>query len=78
MLVHFKLDKKGVSTETIDGTLTDISENSTTTDQGTFYTIRGTLKSVEKINTRYGLVGELSLIVGEKTYWQQIKENIFN
>ncbi|MBK0039268.1 MULTISPECIES: HlyD family efflux transporter periplasmic adaptor subunit [unclassified Enterococcus] len=78
MLVHFKLDKKGVSTETIDGTLTDISENSTTTDQGTFYSIRGTLQSSDKINTRYGLMGELSLIVGKKTYWQQIKEIILN
>ena len=78
MLVHFKLDKKGVSTETIDGTLTDISENSTTTDQGTFYSIRGTLQSSDKINTRYGLIGELSLIVGKKTYWQQIKEIILN
>lgn len=43
MSVHFKLDKKGVASKTIDGTLKEISENSTTTDQGTFYTIKGIL-----------------------------------
>ncbi|MFG5501665.1 HlyD family efflux transporter periplasmic adaptor subunit, partial [Enterococcus faecalis] len=43
MAIHFKLDKKGVATKTIDGMLTEISENSTTTEQGAFYTIKGTL-----------------------------------
>lgn len=78
MGVHFKVDKKGVATKTIDGTLTEISENSTTTEQGAFYTIKGTLKSPKKFTGRYGLTGELSLIVGEKTYWQQVKDTLLN
>lgn len=78
MAIHFKLDKKGVATKTIDGTLTEISENSTTTEQGAFYTIKGTLKPPKEFTGRYGLTGELSLIVGKKTYWQQIKDMLLN
>lgn len=78
MDVHFKLDKKGVATKTINGTLKEISENSTTTDQGTFYTIKGILNPSDNFTSRYGLTGELSLIVGKKTYWQEIKDMLFN
>lgn len=78
MRVHFKVDKKGVATKTIDGTLTGISENSTTTDQGTFYTIKGILNPSDNFTSRYGLTGELSLIVGKKTCWQEIKDILFN
>ncbi|MEB5927495.1 hypothetical protein MXE74_13185 [Enterococcus faecalis] len=78
MAVHFKLDKKGGVTKIIDGTLNEISENSTTTEQGTFYTIKGTLKAPKDFISRYGLIGELSLIVGEKTYWQQLKDFMLN
>lgn len=78
MAVHFKLDKKGGVTKIIDGTLNEISENSTTTEQGTFYTIKGTLKAPKDFISRYGLIGELSLIVGKKTYWQQFKDFMLN
>lgn len=78
MAVHFKLDKKGGVTKIIDGTLNEISENSTTTEQGTFYTIKGTLKAPKDFISRYGLIGELSLIVGKKTYWQQVKDFMLN
>ena len=78
MDIHFKLDKKGVATKTINGTLKEISENSTTTDQGTFYTIKGILNPSDNFTSRYGLTGELSLIVGKKTYWQEIKDILFN
>lgn len=78
MTVHFKLDKKGVSPKTIDGRLTEISENSTTTEQGTFYTVKGVLSPSKELPNRYGLIGELSLIIGEKTYWQQIKDTLLN
>ncbi|MGL9970273.1 bacteriocin secretion accessory protein [Enterococcus sp. DIV1420a] len=78
MDIHFKLDKKGVATKTINGTLKEISENSTTTDQGTFYTIKGILNPSNNFTSRYGLTGELSLIIGKKTYWQQIKDTLLN
>ncbi|BDP85349.1 hypothetical protein EfmAA610_25590 [Enterococcus faecium] len=72
MKVHFKLDQKGGAPITIDGTLDEISENSTATEKGVFYAVKGTLKTTQSFPFRYGLTGELSLIVGEKTYWQQI------
>lgn len=78
MAVHFKLDKKGGVTKIIDGTLNEISENSTTTEQGTFYTIKGLLNAPEDFTSRYGLTGELSLVIGKKTYWQQLKDILFN
>ncbi|NSV82984.1 bacteriocin secretion accessory protein, partial [Enterococcus faecalis] len=46
--------------------------------QGAFYTIKGTLKPPKEFTGRYGLTGELSLIVGKKTYWQQIKDMLLN
>ncbi|MEF3840583.1 bacteriocin secretion accessory protein [Enterococcus faecalis] len=78
MQVHFKLDKKGVTATTFDGTLTEISETSTTSEQGIFYTVKGQLHPSKEFNSRYGLTGELSLIVGKKTYWQQIKDTLLN
>lgn len=77
MNVHFKLDKNR-ETATIDGILTEISETSTTSEQGTFFTIKGELQLPSKFKNRYGLIGELFLIVGTKTYWQQIKEILLN
>jgi bacteriocin secretion accessory protein len=78
MQVHFKLDKEGVAATTFDGTLTEISETSTTSEQGTFYTVKGKLYPSKEFNSRYGLTGELSLVVGKKTYWQQIKDTLLN
>ena len=78
MPVHFKIDKKGVSTKTINGLLKEISENSSSTEKGNFYTIKGTLEPSEYLNSRYGQTGELSLIIGKKTYWQQIQDVLKN
>lgn len=78
MKVHFKLDQKGVDPVTIDGTLDEISENSTVTENGVFYSVKGSLKTIQSTPIRYGLTGELSLIVGEKTYWQQIVDVFLN
>lgn len=77
MLVHFKLDRKAVAT-TLDGEITEIPETSTTTEEGIFYLIKGRLKSNKKIVDRYGLTGELSLIIGKNTYWEQIKKFLLN
>lgn len=78
MAVHFKLDKKGVSAETLNGILTEISETSTKTKYGNFYTAKGTLEASNKLTSRYGLTGELSFIIGKKTYWQHIKDTLLN
>ncbi|SEU01945.1 competence factor transport accessory protein ComB [Enterococcus malodoratus] len=78
MKVHFKLDKKGIASTTMNGTLTEISETSTTSKQGTFYTVKGDLTPPKNGNNRYGLTGELSLIVGKKTYWNSIKDILLN
>ncbi len=60
------IDKKGVASQTIEGTLKEISETSITTEQGTFYTIKGTLQPSKYFNNRYGMTGEVSLIIGKK------------
>ncbi|MGM0227880.1 membrane fusion protein, peptide pheromone/bacteriocin exporter, partial [Enterococcus sp. AZ135] len=78
MKVHFKLDKKGVASNTINGTLTEISETSKTSKQGAFYTVKGVLTPPKNFNYRYGLTGELSLILGKKTYWNSIKDIFLN
>lgn len=78
MPVHFKLDKKGVASTTMNGTLTEISETSSTSKQGAFYTVKGTLTPPKAFNNRYGLTGELSLIVGKKTYWNSMKDLLLN
>ncbi|PCR99044.1 hypothetical protein RR45_GL001647 [Lactococcus chungangensis CAU 28 = DSM 22330] len=54
------------------------SENSSSTDKGTFYTITGTLETSKYLNSRYGQTGELSIIIGKKTYWQQIQDVLKN
>ncbi|HFX3816246.1 TPA: bacteriocin secretion accessory protein [Enterococcus faecium] len=78
MPVHLKLDNKGVKTEILNGKLTEISETSTPTKKGDFYLVKGTISIPKKLDLRYGITGELSLIIGKKTYLQQIKDWIFN
>lgn len=78
MLVRFKLDKKGVAEKTISGSITEISETSELTKEGTFYTIKGDLSSDNQNFTRYGLTGDLFLVVGKKSYWRQIKDTLLN
>lgn len=65
--VRFKLDQKGVAPVTIDGTLDEISENSTVTENSVFYSVKGSLKTIQSTPIRYGLTGELSLILGKNT-----------
>lgn len=78
MPVHLKIDNKGVKTEILNGKLTQITETSTTTEKGDFYLVKGTISIPKKLDIRYGITGELSLIIGKKTYLQQIKDWIFN
>lgn len=67
MKVHFKLNKTGVTSTTLEGTLNKISATSTNTKSGIFYTVKGQLDVVNnEIITPYGVTGELSLITGEK------------
>lgn len=78
MPVHLKIDNKGVKTEILNGKLTQIAETSTPTEKGDFYLVKGTISIPKKLDIRYGITGELSLIIGKKTYLQQIKDWIFN
>ncbi|MGG5317846.1 bacteriocin secretion accessory protein [Enterococcus sp. AZ072] len=78
MPVHFKLDKKGVSEKSIDGTLTRIAETSDLTKDGAFYQVEGQLSIEDQAITRYGLTGDLSLVVGKKSYWQKIRDILLN
>ncbi len=40
--------------------------NSTATEKGVFYAVKGTLKTTQSFPFRYGLTGELSLIRSEE------------
>ena len=77
MPVHLKLDQKGLKVEMLNGKLTEIAESSTPTETGDFYLITGEVSIPKKLDLRYGITGELSIIIGEKTYYQQLKDWIF-
>lgn len=77
MPIHMKLDKKGVSEQVLDGTVTEISETSTTTEAGTFFVVKGKIKNKQKA-IRYGLTGDISFVTGKKTYWDQLISFMFN
>jgi len=74
MAVHFKLDQKDGTPAILEGTLSEIPESSTETKQGSFYIVKGHLKSKSNVDTRYGLNGQLSIIVGKKTYGELIED----
>ncbi|TRW66710.1 HlyD family efflux transporter periplasmic adaptor subunit [Lactococcus lactis] len=78
MKVHFKLDSKGNDPIMMDGKIDEIAVNATNSERGTFYLIKGTLKQSNHVhfNSRYGLSGRLSLIVGKKTYFNVLKDII--
>lgn len=78
MLVHVKIDKKGISNQALDGKLTEISETSTSTEQGVFFTVKGVVTVPNQTTVRYGLVGDVSLVIGKKTYWNQLIDFMFN
>ena len=75
--VNFKLDKKGISPKVIKGKLTEISEMSIVEEGRVYYTVKGELQTEEE-PFRHGLTGELSMILGKKTYWQIIKDILLN
>lgn len=78
MKVHFKLDSKGNEPIIMDGKIDEIAVNSVNSERGTFYVIKGTLAQTNHVhfNSRYGLSGRLSLIVGKKTYFNVLKDII--
>ena len=78
MRVHFKLDSKGNSPIIMEGKIKEISANAETSERGSFYIVKGFLKQTNKtpFNSRYGLNGRLSLIVGKKSYFNVLKEMI--
>lgn len=78
MPVHFKLDKKGVAEKRLNGTLTSIAETSDLTKEGAFYQVEGKLAVSDQKIPRYGLTGDLSLVVGKKSFWQKVKDILFN
>lgn len=78
MPIHFKLDKKGISEKILNGKLTEISETSITTDQGVFYSVKGIVTIPKNTEFRYGLTGDMTFVVGKKTYWRQLKDLLFN
>lgn len=78
MPIRFKIDKKGISEKTLIGNLTEISETSTTTEQGTFYSVKGLVTIPTNTEFRYGLTGNMTFVIGKKTYWKQLKDLLFN
>ncbi|PZL76991.1 bacteriocin secretion accessory protein [Enterococcus plantarum] len=78
MPIHLKLDKKGISERILNGKLTEISETSTTTEQGVFYSVKGLVTIPKNTEFRYGLTGDMTFVIGKKTYWKQLKDLLFN
>ncbi|GGD05401.1 bacteriocin secretion accessory protein [Enterococcus wangshanyuanii] len=78
MPIHLKLDKKGISEKILNGKLTEISETSTTTEQGVFYSVKGLVTIPKNTEFRYGLTGDMTFVIGKKTYWKQLKDLLFN
>ncbi|MFC3039469.1 bacteriocin secretion accessory protein [Virgibacillus xinjiangensis] len=78
MQFTFTLDVKGVSEKALRGKITEIASNSTQTEKGVFYQVKGSVIEIpESTPLRFGLAGEVSLIVGEKTYFNYFKDKIF-
>lgn len=78
MPIHMKLDKKGVSEKVLNGEITEISETSTTTEEGTFFVVKGKIDVSKKNSLRYGLTGEIFFVIGKKTYINQIIDFMFD
>ncbi len=72
-----ELDQKGVSKEVYKGNISEISQTSTTIEQGTFYMVKGVLDKDIK-NVKYGEMGRLSIIVGKKSYMNYLKDVLFS
>lgn len=72
-----ELDQKGVSKEVYKGKISEISQTSTATEQGTVYMVKGILDKNIK-NVKYGEMGRLSIIVGKKSYMNYLKDILFS
>lgn len=72
-----ELNQKGVSKEVYKGKISEISQTSTATEQGTVYVVKGILDKNIK-NVKYGEMGRLSIIVGKKSYMNYLKDILFS
>lgn len=73
---NFRLDQKSLSKKVYKGKITEISQTSNITESGIFYVVKGTMKNNIK-NIKYGEMGQISIIVGKKTYLEYIKDILF-
>ncbi|MGH1633412.1 hypothetical protein ABE937_15440, partial [Enterococcus casseliflavus] len=58
----------------------DISTTSSTTEVGNFFAVKGQVKipANKQKAIRYGLTGDVSFVVGKKSYWDQIIDFLFS
>lgn len=79
MHFRFKVDKKGVEEENLSGEIVNISQSSNPSKSGSYYEVRGILnEGTSKKRLKYGTTGEISIIVGKKTYFNYLKDIIFS
>lgn len=80
MPISMRLDSNDGSKYVLKGKVTDISTTSSVTEVGNFFAVKGQVKiPVNKQEfLRYGLTGDVSFIVGKKSYWDQIIDFLFS
>lgn len=80
MPISMRLDSNDGSKYVLKGKVTDISTTSSITEEGNFFAVKGQVKiPVNKQEfLRYGLTGDVSFIVGKKSYWDQIIDFLFS
>lgn len=80
MPISMRLDSNDGSKYVLKGKVTDISTTSSITEVGNFFAVKGQVKiPVNKQEfLRYGLTGDVSFIVGKKSYWDQIIDFLFS
>lgn len=80
MPISMRLDSNDGNKYVLKGKVTDISTTSSTTEVGNFFAVKGQVKiPVNKQKAmRYGLTGDVSFVVGKKSYWDQIIDFLFS
>ena len=80
MPISMRLDSNDGSKYVLKGKVTDISTTSSITEAGNFFAVKGQVKiPVNKQKAiRYGLTGDVSFVVGKKSYWDQIIDFLFS
>lgn len=80
MPISMRLDSKDGSKYVLKGKVTDISTTSSTTEVGNFFAVKGQVKipANKQKAIRYGLTGDVSFVVGKKSYWDQIIDFLFS